>query len=64
MSNMRHNFLALYTFLSLAYITCVASFYKTAVIHYLLPVTGPFILNVLMPYLRAVYIILDFNKSC
>jgi len=60
---MRYSFLALYIFLSLAYIALVAPSYRMAVVRYLLPVVGLFILDVLTPYLGAVCIILDFNKS-
>ena len=59
---MRHNFLAFYIFLSLAYIIFIAPSYKMAVIYYLSPVAGPFVFNILIPYLRAVYTILDFNE--
>ena len=61
---MCYSFLTLYTFLSLAYITFMAPFYKMAVIYYLLPVASLFILNILIPYLRAVYTILSLNKFC
>ena len=61
---MRHSFFALYTFLNLAYIAFITPSYKIAVVHYLLPVAGPFILNILTPCLGAMCIILDFNKFC
>ena len=60
---MRQSFLALYTFLDLAYIVLIALLYRAAVVCYLVPVLGPF-LNALTPYLGAVYTILDLSKSC
>jgi len=61
---MRQSFLVLYTFLSPAYITFLALPYKAAAVYYyLVPVTGPFILNALIPYLGAICIILNLSKS-
>ena len=65
MPSMRQSFLVLYTFLSPAYITLLALPYRAAAVYcYLVPVAGLFILNTLMPYLGAVYTILDLSKSC
>jgi len=62
---MRQSFLVLYTFLSLAYITLLALPYRAAVVYYyLVLVTGPFILDILIPYLGAVCTVLDLGKSC
>jgi len=62
---MRQSFLVLYTFLSLAYITLLALPYRAAVVYYyLVPIVGPFVLNILIPYLKAIYTILNLNKSC
>jgi len=60
---MRQSFLALYTFLDLAYIILIALPYRAVVVYYLAPVLGPFILNTLTPYLGAVYTILDLSQS-
>jgi len=61
---MCQSFLVLYTFLSPAYITLLALPYRaTTVYYYLVLVIGPFILNTLMPYLGAVYTILNLSKS-
>jgi len=52
---------------SLPYVTAnclIPDTYRAAVVYYyLVLVTGPFILNVLTPYLGAVYTILDLSKS-
>ena len=54
------HFFALGTFLGLAVLP-----YKMAVICcYLVLAIDPFVFNALMPYLKAIYTILDFNESC
>jgi len=63
--NMRQSFLVLYTFLSLAYITLLALPYRAATVYYYsVPVVGPFVFNILIPYLGAIYTILDLSESC
>jgi len=59
----RQSFLALYTFLDLAYIVLIALPYRAAVVYYLAPVLGLFVLNTLTPYLGAIYTILDLGES-
>jgi len=62
--SIRQSFLALYTFLDLTYIIFMALSHITATVYcYSVPVIGPFIFTALTPYLKAVYIILDFSKS-
>ena len=64
MPSIHQSFLVLYTFLGPAYIIFIAPFYRAAAIYYyFILVIGPFILNILMPYLGAIYTVLDFNKS-
>jgi len=50
-------------FLDLAYIVFIALPYRAAVVYYLAPVLGLFVLNILTPYLGAVYTILDLSES-
>ena len=62
---MRQNSLVLYTFLSLAYIVLITLPYRAAAVYYYpVPIIGLFILDALMPYLRAIYTVLDLNESC
>jgi len=60
----RQSFLALYTFLDPTYIILIALPYRAAIVYYLAPVLGLFILNILTPYLEAIYTILDLSESC
>jgi len=61
---MRQSFLVLYTFLSPAYITLLVLPYRAAAVYcYSVLVIGLFVLNTLMPYLGAIYTVLDLNKS-
>jgi len=63
-SSIRQSSLALYTFLGPAYIVFIALPYRAAAVYYyLVPVIGPFILNILTLYLEAIYTILDLSKS-
>ena len=65
MPSIHQSFLVLYTFLGPAYIVFIAPLYRAAAIYYYpVLVIGPFILDILMPYLGAVYTILDLDKSC
>jgi len=59
------SFLVLYTFLNPAYIAFIVLLYKIAEFYYYsMPIIDLLIFNILMPYLRVMCIILDFNKSC
>ena len=54
----------IYTFLGLAYIILIVPPRRAAVArYYLVPIIDPFILNILTPYLRAVYTALDLSES-
>jgi len=59
----RQSFLALYTFLDPAYIILIALPYRAAMVCYLAPVLGLFVLNALTPYLGAMCTILDLSES-
>ena len=59
---MRYSFFTLYIFLNLVYIASITPSYKIIIIYYLLLVAGPFILNILTPYLGIIYTILNLNK--
>jgi len=62
--SIHQSFLIFYTFLNPAHITLLALPYKAAAVYYyLMPVIGPFILNTLIPYLKAIYTILNLSKS-
>ena len=57
--------LIFYTFLSPAYIVLIVLPYRVAAVYYyLILVIGLFVLNALMPYLGAIYTVLDLDKSC
>jgi hypothetical protein len=60
---MRQSFLALYTSLGPAYIVLIALPYRIVVLrYYLVPIADLSIFNILTPYLRAAYTILDLSK--
>ena len=64
MPSIRQSFLALYTSLGPAYIILIALPYRMVVLYYyLVPITDLFVFNTPMPYLGAVYTILDLSKS-
>jgi len=64
MPSIYQSFLALYTFLDLAYIVLIALPYIAAIVYYYsIPVTGLFILTILTPYLGTIYTVLDLSKS-
>ena len=59
------SFLVFYTFLDSAYIIFMAPFYRAAAIYYyFVLVVGLFIFNALIPYLGAVYTVLDLDEFC
>ena len=62
MPSIYQSFLVLYAFLGLVYIILIAPPYRIVVAHYSLLGVGLLILNILTPYLRAVYTILDISK--
>ena len=62
--SMHQSSLVFYTFLGPVYIILIALPYRAAIVYYyLVLVVGLFIFNTLMPYLGAIYIILDLDES-